>query len=326
MEEPTSMSPADPHYPQIQRAPSRQRPRLVITPKFLAAIEAVNLHEYATSGDIAEVRKILETWSASSHESRRAEKEEALYAAVNNNRLGVVEYLVSSGVAVECRNDGERTLLHIAAAQGHLGIVQHLVQHAKDKKAYVNSEDTNKKTALHQVASVEIANYLIEAGADIICLDRNQETPASYASEEDKRSSVLELLIRLCPAQINERRGRYLQTLLHHAGSRGTMENVELLLSRGADATLQDRNGKTAWDLAYSSRRLASQCSFAYSELMKGPLFAEIGASSVEGAITQSLYYLPSPTVRLSAFQWHMRNVLTKTVLMGTRKLDFCSP
>ena len=76
-----------------------------------------------------------------------------LHHAANNGHLSVVEYLVNQKADINAKNKYEETPLHYAAEKGHLRVVEYLV----NQKADINAKNKQGKTPLG-VAS-EIGKY-----------------------------------------------------------------------------------------------------------------------------------------------------------------------
>jgi len=94
------------------------------------------------------------------------------------------------------------TPLHWAAINGHLSVVEYLV----NQKADINAKDKDNWTLLHSAANnghLSVVEYLVNQKADINAKDKNGKTPLGLASEinnydsEDKKkrkSNVVEFL------------------------------------------------------------------------------------------------------------------------------------
>ena len=65
--------------------------------------------------------------------------------ASREGHLSVVEYLINHGAAVNKADKYGYTPLHVASARGHLSIVEYLINHG----AAVNKSDTVGRTPLH---------------------------------------------------------------------------------------------------------------------------------------------------------------------------------
>jgi len=116
----------------------------------------------------------------------------------------------------------QATPLHYAAFCGLRDVVEFLViEHSQD----VNVPGFNlKSTALHEASSMEVAQLLLEHGADVRVGDEYTETP------------------------------------LHRASEMGRAEVVQLLLGHGADVMAQDVHGRTPLHVASSAEVVLGRC------------------------------------------------------------------
>lgn len=108
----------------------------------------------------------------------------------------------------------QSALLVDAAARGDLKLVQKLIE----RGSAVDDQDSDGDTAFKAAAvagRLDVARYLIEKGAAL-----------------DKRAGILESTPLICASEM------------------GHVEIIQLLLARGADPTLRDKNGLTALMIA----------------------------------------------------------------------------
>ncbi|EAY10892.1 hypothetical protein TVAG_012580 [Trichomonas vaginalis G3] len=90
--------------------------------------------------------------------------------------------IVRGNTEIDVQDAEGKTLLHIAASQGHLVGVNYLI----GKKCNVSVTDNQGKTALHYAAMGgynDICKALMDAGADNKVQDKNGKTPLDYAME-----------------------------------------------------------------------------------------------------------------------------------------------
>lgn len=118
-------------------------------------------------------------------------------------------------------------------------------------KSLVAAMDKYAFTALHVLMTKdrpEVAQMLIDAGADVNARNDQQMTPLYLAQHR----SLVDLLVKH-GADLNSRAQGGL-TPLHVAASEGedtgSLEVIEALLKAGADATLRDDEGKTPKQIA----------------------------------------------------------------------------
>ena len=173
-----------------------------------------------------------------------------LYLAGIHHRVAVALALFAGGADVSVRfGEYERSMVHIAATEGHMVILRALIDHGAD----VNDVDTDQRTALHRAAEynkAEAIDVLVEAGASIDPKDKDSWTPLHLASGLLNLDALTALVNQgaLVSAQDDD-----LETPLHFAaisaGLQGAAEAVDTLLRSGADETMVDREGKVVVDV-----------------------------------------------------------------------------
>lgn len=186
---------------------------LAVLVVFLLPVRPGEIHKAAKDGDITKIKSLLE-------------KDPKLINA--GNRL-------------------EQAPLEMAAWGGHKEIVAFLIE----KGANVNQVDIFGAAPLHMAVvqgHKEIVELLLEKGADINVKTKNGKIPLQLAFENE-RPAIIELFINRgldIDSTINE----YNRTLLHKAVIMGKKKIVDFLVTKGADITARDKNGKNALDLA----------------------------------------------------------------------------
>lgn len=140
------------------------------------------------------------------------------------------------------------TALHLAARNGHLGIVQDLVQ----AQAKVDAEDFLGQTPLMEAAMFargDVAKFLLDRGADANHKASEGYTPLMYAA----RNAALETASHLLDhkAKINDRSDAR-DTALHFAihAEPCPQPVIQFLLDRGINAQARNLEGNTAEDEA----------------------------------------------------------------------------
>ncbi len=135
-------------------------------------------------------------------------------AAEEGDASAVGERLASEPDLVNRTDERERTLLHVAAANGH----------------------------------VEVCTALTKAGAEVNAEDEDSETPLHSAIRQNQLAAASFLLGR---GADTERRNEYGRTpLLLVARETGNIEMARLLVAGGADVQAGDRNGSVPLELA----------------------------------------------------------------------------
>ncbi|KAL3502194.1 hypothetical protein ACH5RR_036643 [Cinchona calisaya] len=105
---------------------------------------------------------------------------EALLEAARYDDIDDLTSLASVGISLDSKDPQGRTALHMASANGHLNIVEYLVQHGVD----VNAVNTEHNTPLHWAClngHIEVVKYLILTGASVSVLNSHERTPVDEA-------------------------------------------------------------------------------------------------------------------------------------------------
>ncbi|KAL5021726.1 hypothetical protein ScPMuIL_000881 [Solemya velum] len=140
---------------------------------------------------------------------------------------------------------GDAALLE-ASKKGNLARVQKL-----STAENINCRDTfgRNSTPLHLAAgynNVEVAEFLLENGADVNAQDKGGLIPLHNASSYG-HVEIAALLIK-CNTCVNAV-DRWGFTPLHEAAQKGRTQLCALLLAHGADPTMKNQEGQTALDL-----------------------------------------------------------------------------
>ncbi|KAL5708375.1 hypothetical protein ACHQM5_019175 [Ranunculus cassubicifolius] len=114
---------------------------------------------------------------------------EALLEAARYDDIDDLKALQSSGVSLNSKDSEGRTALHMAAANGHKGIVEYLIQNGVDLNAY----NVEKNTALHWAClngHIEVVKTLIIAGADLAILNSYERSAVDEAVSHGKMAVI----------------------------------------------------------------------------------------------------------------------------------------
>ena len=176
----------------------------------------------------------------------------ALLQAVVENRRRTTKLLLEHGANPNSENKRKVTPLIAAAYNGNSLIVELLL----DVGAQLGGIDATGKGALVYSAAKgfsRVVEALLDAGESVNSRFSNSLTALMWASghtnevpSSDGVRTVSLLLARGANLIARDDRGR---TALMIAAQRGHKHIVELLLDHGADRTVVDNAGNTAWDL-----------------------------------------------------------------------------
>lgn len=164
-------------------------------------------------------------------------------------------------------------LIHLGETEAALRLIRQSTQPDDgDEDAF----DPNYKTAggwslLHMAAlgdAVDVVAALIDAGADLEAEDRGGLRPLHYAVSWDAQQALAELVRRGASLNCTSKDQIFYlnkiipvfvvggRTPLHLAVDKGYYECTQMLLEAGADASVIDWSGRTAYDLAVNNNRL----------------------------------------------------------------------
>jgi len=212
---------------------------------------AMALAREARSGHPAVVGLLLEAGALI--DARNIAGSTALAAAAENDRAAVVRLLLDKGADPNIPGRSGVTPLAAAAFRGNPTAVDSLLAHGADATI---TDQTGKAPIVYAAAMgfVGIVGRLLDAGVGVNARYGNDLTALMWAAGHDDGAGVADvaavvalLLDRGSMIDAVDNRGR---TALMIASENRHTGLVELLLGRGADATLRDRDGKTAGDLA----------------------------------------------------------------------------
>lgn len=180
-----------------------------------------------------------------------------LAAAAHAGLVDVAALLLCHGADPSLTDNQGQTALTLAAKQGHVGVLQVLLdwvqeQRSKGSAAHTLLEhaDSEGWTALRSAAwggHKEAVRRLLEAGAEVDGCDSDGRTALRAAAWGGHEEILLTLLGHGAEVDHSDREGR---TPLIAAAYMGHKETVEILLDAGADLNLADGDGRTALSVA----------------------------------------------------------------------------
>ncbi|KAK1429310.1 hypothetical protein QVD17_11516 [Tagetes erecta] len=215
-------------------------------------VGSVVLAKLVTNGSIDEIRDVLEksdpSWKAV--DSVDSEGQTLLHLAVGQGRPDLVQVLLEFKPNVSARSTRARlgsTPLEAAVASGESLIVELLLAN----HANIDRLDPSTWGPIHLAAGgghVDILRLLLVKGANVDAVTKDGNT-ALHIAVEERRQDCARLLLT-SGAQFDIRNSSAGETPLHIAAALGDENMVKLLIEKGANKNIQNRDKKTAYDVA----------------------------------------------------------------------------
>lgn len=169
----------------------------------------------AEIGDFKQVHDALERGAKVS-----AEDEYALRAAAKNGHLAIVQYLVQNGANI---HHAERFgALPLSAAEGHLPVVQFLVSQGAD----IHANNGHSLISAIVGGHLPVVEFFYQQGIDIFA---ENQYPLKIASRNGKDKIVRFLIEKGADIFAED------EAALRHAAKEGHLEVVKVLVENGAD-------------------------------------------------------------------------------------------
>jgi ankyrin repeat protein len=176
----------------------------------------------------------------------------ALYFAAEGSHISIAQRLIERGADVKLTGRSGISPIAAASYAGNDVIVEALLAHGADERV---ADETGKPPIIYAAAGArfDIVKRLLARNIDINARYSNDLTLLMWASGPDENApeaQAVKIISYLLDAgaHVDDRddRGR---TALMIAAEGGHEEIVNLLVARGADASLKDKAGKRAADL-----------------------------------------------------------------------------
>lgn len=183
-----------------------------------------------------------------------------LHLAAEFNNLNILKILIESGADVNAKIDNELSL--------------HKVRDYDRIKKIMKANLDDGKTPLHFAVEAEnenIVKVLIDAGADVNAMNKDEYTPLRLVPQSDDNVNILKLLID-AGSDVNSNSSLWNDgTLLHEAAESGKVNILKVLLESGADVNAKNSfENNTPLQLAASSRHNPNNLTIAKTLIDSG--------------------------------------------------------
>ncbi|XP_009580505.1 PREDICTED: ankyrin-1-like [Fulmarus glacialis] len=189
-------------------------------------------------------KKGKETQLSRAAKPRKDYSDVGIFHAVAKSYLSELEKTLKDN-DINALNSSSETLLHVAAANGHLTIMEYLIS----KGAKIDVKDKKGRTALHRAAEKghrDAVKVLLQCGAYMYSLDMEGKTPLHLAAQ-DNHSHILKMLLKE-----EARSYRNQHNFLHRAVLKDESSLAKMLLKADASTDGKDERGQTALSYAVS--------------------------------------------------------------------------
>ena len=193
----------------------------------------------AAEGDLAKVQALIEK-NPELVKARDEENSTLLHGAAAAGHIEIVEYLLSKGADINARNSANQNPLLYAAYNGRAPMVRLLL----DKGADFKQPDRYGRTILHypvREGHRDVVEILVKKGMDIMVEDGMAVSPLRYAVE----GGHADIIDVFAASKVLDVKGNTGRIALHLAAAQGQKDIVDLLIKKGASTRTKDDMGAT---------------------------------------------------------------------------------
>ena len=205
---------------------------LFYSPAFQASPEEI--FKAAAEGDLAKVRELVEK-NPELVNARDEEKSTLLHGAAAAGHIDIVKYLLSKGADINARNNANQNPLLYAAFHGKAAVVSLLLEKGADYK----ERDQYGRTVLHyptREGHADVVAILVKKGMDITVEDGLGVSPLRFAITGG-HAGIMDIFVASKALEVGGDSGRI---ALHLAAKQGQKEIVDLLIANGVSTETKD--------------------------------------------------------------------------------------
>uniref|UniRef100_H2ZZ37 Ankyrin 2 n=1 Tax=Latimeria chalumnae TaxID=7897 RepID=H2ZZ37_LATCH len=166
----------------------------------------------------------------------------ALHLAAKEGHMDLVQELLERGSAVDSSTKKGNTALHIASLAGQAEVVKILIKQG----ASINAQSQNGFTPLYMASQenhIDVVRYLLENGANQSTATEDGFTPLAVALQQG-HNQVVAILLE------NDTKGKVRLPALHIAARKDDTKSAALLLQNDHNADVQSKSGFTPLHIA----------------------------------------------------------------------------
>ncbi len=237
-------------------------PNLDINEKSPEVDNGTVLHVLAKSLDDEEILQVLLDHGAKIDQQDK-DNETALHIAARCGRQQLTRILLEKGANICLKNSSNESPFDLAIRRNHPEIATLIVKKLPKDDPYINDPDPNQNnnTLLHKAISTEnseLIEALLEKGAKVDSRDGEGKTPFDLTIGLGKAALFKIFLEKGNVADINQKYPDLQEaTLLHIAVMEDNSDLLKLLLEKGAQVNVKDKEDKTPIDLAAEKGKTA---------------------------------------------------------------------
>ncbi|XP_055377214.1 protein TANC2 isoform X2 [Condylostylus longicornis] len=225
------------------------------------------------------VEDILDTDKINLNDYDTLTGDTALIAASKNGCLETVSVLLSRGANVDAKNKLSQTALILAIKEGHLAVVERLIQYEADIEQCENEASKTSLMIASEEGHLDIIEFLVERGVDLERQDKDGLTALSWACLRGRYNVVKFLIDKGCRQDHVDKIGR---TILDLAAYQGSSNLVQYLIENGAKIEHLDINNMRPLDRAIACRNVNVVQIFLKRGAKLGPATWTLAAGKVD--------------------------------------------